>query len=219
MRVAVIGETVAASLFGTEEPIGADLQINSVPFRIIGVLERFGTDLHGTDRDNEVVVPISTAMRRLTNADTIGMARLLIDNPAQLEDVAHQIAGTLRQLHGLAPGEPDDFAVMTPVQVQHMVGLAQQIFSVFLPLIAGVSLLAGGVVAATLMLGAVNERVAEIGLRRAVGAIPADIRLQFLLESAVTTLCGGLLGLAAGLVGSQITPAGGTSATSCPGMS
>ena len=125
------------------------------------------------------------------------------------------MAETLRELHGLAPGQQDeelhgeasgqrdDFTVMTPVQVQRMVGQAERIFFVFLPLIAGVSLVAGGVVAATLMLVAVNERVAEIGLRRAVGARPADIRLQFLLESVVTTLGGGLLGLITGIVISQ----------------
>jgi len=203
-RVAVIGETALASLFGAADPIGADVLIDAVPFRIIGILERFGTDLHGMDRDNEVVVPISTAMRRLTNTDTIGMARLLIDDPARSEEMAHQVADTLRQLHGLAPGQPDDFAVMTAVEVQRLVGQAEQIFFVFLPLIAGVSLLAGGMVAATLMLVAVNERIPEIGLRRAVGALPADIRLQFLFESAVTTLTGGLLGLAMGLAGSQV---------------
>jgi len=215
-RIAVIGETVAASLFGAEDPIGADLQINSVAFRVVGILERFGTDLHGMDRDNEVVVPISTAMRRLTNTDMISSAKLLIADPARSEETAKQVADTLRQLHGLTSGEQDeelhgiasgqrdDFTVMTPVQVQRMVGAAEQIFFVFLPLIAGVSLVAGGVVAATLMLVAVNERVAEIGLRRAVGARPADIRLQFLLESAVTTLGGGLLGLVAGVAISQV---------------
>ena len=215
-RIAVIGETVSASLFGTEDPIGADLQINSVPFRVVGILERFGTDLHGMDRDNEVVVPISTAMRRLTNTDAISSAKLLIADPARSEETAKLVAETLRELHGLAPGQQDeelhgeasgqrdDFTVMTPVQVQRMVGQAERIFFVFLPLIAGVSLVAGGVVAATLMLVAVNERVAEIGLRRAVGARPADIRLQFLLESLVTTLGGGLLGLITGIVISQV---------------
>lgn len=202
-RVALIGETVAVALFGTSDPIGGELLINSVPFRVIGVLERFGTDLHGMDRDNEVVVPISTAMRRLTNTDAIAEAKFLIDDPARSEEIAHQVADTLRDLHGLAPGQPNDFAVMTPVQVQHMIGQAEQIFFVFLPLVAGVSLVAGGVVAAALMLAAVNERVAEIGLRRAIGARPSDIRWQFLLESAATTLVGGLLGLGVGLLASS----------------
>src|SRR5262249_7297679 len=202
--VAVIGETVATSLFGNGDPIGADVLIDSVPFRIIGILERFGTDLHGMDRDNEVVVPITTAMRRLTNVDTIGMARVLIDDSSRAEEIAGQVRATLRRLHGLTPGQPNDFAVMTPVQAQQMIGMAERIFFVFLPLIAGVSLVAGGVVAATLMVMAVNERVAEIGLRRAIGARPADIRLQFLLESAVTTFAGGLLGLVVGIAISEL---------------
>ncbi len=203
-RVAVIGETVARKLFGDGDPLGADVQIESVPFRVIGVLERFGTDLHGMDRDNEIVVPISTSMRRLVNANTIAVAKLLVDDPARAEATAGEVRRVLRERHGLPAGQPNDFAVLTSSQAQRMMATVERVFFVFVPLLAAISLVAGGVVAATLMLSAVSERVAEIGLRRAVGARPADIARQFVLETAVTTVCGGLAGLALGAVGSAI---------------
>jgi putative ABC transport system permease protein len=197
-RVALVGETVVRELFRGEDPLGAEILVGSVRFRVIGILEPLGTDAHGMDRDNEVVIPISTAMRRVLNVDTIRGARLLVKDPALVEETARQVRQILRERHALTSGQPDDFTIITPIQVQRMVGKFQRVLFVFLPLVAGLSLLAGGVVAASLMLASVNERVGEIGLRRAVGARPDDIQLQFLLETAVTTLGGGLLGLALG---------------------
>lgn len=203
-RVAVIGETVVRELFGTEDPIGGDLQINSVPFKVVGVLESWGTDLHGMDRDNEIVVPITTAMRRLANADTIGGAKVNVVDPAEAETVAREIRRVLRERHGLAEGQADDFRLMTPIEVQQMVGWVTRILNVYLPLVAVVALLVAAIVAASLMLVSVNERTAEIGLRRALGARAEDIRLQFLLETAAITLCGGLAGMVVGYIGAQM---------------
>ncbi len=203
-RVALLGETVVRELFGDEDPLGAEILIGSVRFRVIGILEPFGTDAHGMDRDDEVVVPISTAMRRLLNVDTIRSARLLVADPAAVEETAREVRRILRERHAIASGRPDDFSMVTSVQVQKMVAKVQRVLFVFLPLVAGISLLAGGVVAASLMLASVSQRVSEIGLRRAVGARPGDIQLQFLLETAVTTLGGGLVGLVVGAVGAQV---------------
>jgi len=203
-RVALIGETVARELFGDEDPLGAEILIGSVRFRVIGILERFGTDVHGMDRDDEVVVPISTAMRRLMNVDTIRAAKLLVKDPSRVEETAREVKRLLRERHAIAPGQPDDFTVITSLQVQQMVGRVQRVLFLFLPLVAGISLAAGGVVAASLMLASVSERVGEIGLRRAVGARPLDIQLQFLLETAVTTLGGGLGGLVLGTAVARI---------------
>jgi putative ABC transport system permease protein len=203
-RVAVLGETVVRELFGNEDPLGAEILIGSVPFEVIGVLEPFGTDAHGMDRDDEVIVPISTAMRRLANADTIHTAKLLVSDPATLEGTAREVRRVLRERHALASGQPDDFRIITPVFVQGMMAKVQRILFLYLPLVAGISLAAGGVVSATLMLSAVNERVGEIGLRRAVGARPGDILAQFLLETTLTTLGGGLVGLVVGAVGAQM---------------
>lgn len=197
-RVAVIGETVARRLFGDEDPIGADIQVGSVSLRVIGVLEPFGTDLHGMDRDDEVIVPLTTATRRMMNVDTILAGKLLVRDAGQVESVALEVKRILRERHGLAAGQRSDFSLITAVQVRKMVGTVQRVLFVFLPLVAGVSLLAGGAASAAVMLASVSARIAEIGLRRAVGARPADIRLQFLMETAVTALTGGVLGIGIG---------------------
>lgn len=200
-RVALIGETVRTALFQQEDPIGGEILVGAVPFRVIGLLEPFGTDVHGMDRDNEVVVPITTMMRRVMNVDTISMARLLVRDASQGEAAATAIRAALRERHAIADGRRDDFTMVTPVEVQHMVSGVQRAITLYVPLVAGVALLVGGIVAATLMLVSVNERVGEIGLRRAVGARPEDIRLQFLVETASTTAIGGLAGVAIGYAG------------------
>jgi putative ABC transport system permease protein len=197
-RVAVIGSTVARKLFGEDDPIGGELLIGPVSFRVIGLLERFGTDLHGMDRDNEILVPISTIQRRVMNVDTISVARLMVKDPSRNEETANAVRAALRTRHALAEGAPDDFSIMTAVEVQKMVATIERVLYLYLPLAAGVALLVAGIVTATLMLASVNQRVGEIGLRRAVGARPEDIRLQFLVESAITTLGGGVLGVLLG---------------------
>jgi len=140
-------------------------------------------------------------MRRLMNVDTIMAAKLLVRDPGRMEATVEEIKGLLRERHTLGEGEPDDFRIFTPIAVRQMVSRANRVFSLFLPLIAAVSLLVGGVVAATLMLLSVSQRVGEIGLRRAVGARARDIRLQFLLETAAVTLVGGLAGVLVGVLG------------------
>ena len=199
-RVAIIGQTVADQVFKGEDPIGSDIQIGSVPFRVIGVLERWGTDPHGMDRDNEIVVPITTLMRRLTNVDTITGAKLTIARTANDDDMVKQIREILRTRHSLASDQPDDFSILTASEVRQMMASVERILSLYLPLVAAISLLVGGIVSASLMYASVNERVAEIGLRRAVGARTQDIRLQFLVETAATTVCGGVGGIVLGYV-------------------
>jgi putative ABC transport system permease protein len=197
-RVTIIGETVAKELFGNDDPIGADIQIGAVPFKVIGILEPWGTNPHGMDRDNEVIVPISTLMKRLTNLDTISGAKFLVSDPARVEDMKVQMREILRERHGLSAGQPDAFTIITPAQTRKMVKEIQRVIFYYLPLVAAMALLVGGIVSATLMLSSVNERVAEIGLRRAIGARPEDIRLQFLLETVITVLVGGLAGIVIG---------------------
>ncbi len=150
------------------------------------------------DRDDEIVVPISTAMRRVMNVDVIRAVKLVVRDPARVDETAKEVARLLRERHGLVAGQPSDFTLLTSSAVQRTVRKAQRVLFLYLPLVAGISLLAGGMVAATLMLSSVSERVGEIGLRRAVGARPRDIRFQFLVETAVTALGGGLAGSAIG---------------------
>ena len=203
-RVAVIGDTVARTLFGQADPLDAEVRIGAVPFRVIGVLEPFGSDMHGMNRDNEIVVPISTLMRRLTNVDAIAAARLLVKDPGREEENARQIGRILRARHALGSDEPDDFRIVTTVEVRQNIAFIRRVLMLYVPLAAGIILLVAGIVAATLMLSSVNERVGEIGLRRAVGARPEDIRLQFATETAVTILTGALGGLLVGYVAARL---------------
>jgi len=158
-RVAVIGDTVARTLFGQADPLEAEIRIGAVPFRVIGVLEPFGSDMHGMNRDNEIVVPISTLMRRLTNVDAIGAARFLVKDPGREEENARQIGRILRARHALGPDEPDDFRIVTTVEVRKNIAFIRRVLMLYVPLAAGIILLVAGIVAATLMLSSVNERV------------------------------------------------------------
>ncbi len=198
-RVAVIGATVARTLFPGEDPVGGEIQVGSVPFRVTGVLEPLGTDIHGMDRDNEIVVPISTAMRRVMNVDTLRAVKLVVRDPARVDATADEVRRALRERHGLAEGQPSDFSLTTSAGVERNVAQVRRVLFLYLPLVAGIALVAGGTVAAALMLGSVAARVPESGLRRAVGARPRDIRLQFLVETAATALAGGALGALVGV--------------------
>jgi putative ABC transport system permease protein len=174
-----------------------------VQVKVIGILESFGTDIHGMDRDNEILVPISTLMRRLTNVDAINSAKLMVKDAAAQEQAARDVRRVLRARHALSGDQPSDFTIVTSVQVQQVMGTIQRVLLVYLPLVGGIALLVGGVVAATLMLASVNERVGEIGLRRAVGARPEDIRAQFLLETALIIVAGAAAGIVLGYFGAQ----------------
>ena len=194
-RVALVGETLVREVFQGADPIGLQLRVGTIPFEVIGVLDSMGIDPHGWDRDNEVIIPVTTMMRRVMNVDYVQSAKILTDDPGEMESAVLAIEGLLRERHALAEGVPNDFSMITPVQVREMVGSMNRIFTLFLPLLAGVSLLIGGIVVANLMLMGVNERRGEIGLRKAVGARGRDVWIQFLLESALGTLVGGVLAL------------------------
>jgi len=203
-RVALIGVTTARELFGNDDPIGQEILVNHVPLQVIGVLEPFGTDLHGMDRDAEIVIPISTMMRRVMNVDTISAAKLLVRDPSQVDDARRAMKRVLRARHGTPEGRPDDFNVITSVMVQRTLAKMQRVIGIYLPIAAGIILLVSAIVAATLMLSSVNARISEIGLRRAVGARVEDIQLQFVLETAATMLLGGILGVALGSVLAEV---------------
>jgi putative ABC transport system permease protein len=191
-------------LFGNDDPIGSEILIDSAPFTVLGVLEHFGTDFHGMDRDNEIVVPVSTLMRRLANVDSIALAKLKIQPSCDLSAVAAATRLALRNRHGLTAGQPDDFNLLTPMEIQKMIGKIRRILSLYLPLASVVVLLVGGMIAAALMVSSVNARTGEIGLRRAVGALPGDIARQFLIETTLSLVAGGVIGIAIGLIGSEL---------------
>lgn len=200
-RVALVGVTVAQSLFGDADPTGAEIRIGAVPFRVIGVLEPFGTDMHGMDRDNEIVVPVTTLMRRLTNVDAINAARFSLAAGADPDSVAEGVRTALRGRHAIARGQPDDFRLVTSVEAQRTLAFMTRILLLYVPLVAAVIVLVGGIVASAVMLASVNQRIGEIGLRRAVGARPEDIRWQFVGETAVVVVAGGIGGIVLGYAG------------------
>jgi putative ABC transport system permease protein len=203
-RVALVGTTVVRELFGSRDPLGEQILVGNVPFRVLGILEPLGTDIHGSDRDNEINVPITTLMRRLLNVDYIAAAKLIVRDNGQTAETVKKISGILRERHQLAPAESDDFSILTPVQAKEMVAQAVKIFTLYLPLIAIMAMLIGGVIVANLMLISVNERTGEIGLRKAIGARSSDILWQFVTEAGVVALSGGLAGILLGLAGVRL---------------
>jgi putative ABC transport system permease protein len=197
-RVALLGSKTAEALFPDESPIGKRIQVANAPYRVLGVLESVGVGPHGDDRDVAVHIPITTLMRRLLNVDTIGAAKLMISSTDVLEDTADRIAEILQERHALAIDEVDDFAIYTPVQVQGLIKDANRVMTVYLPAASGIALLVAGIVIANIMLIGVRERIAEIGLRKAVGATNRQISGQFLLESVAVTVVSGALGVGIG---------------------
>jgi putative ABC transport system permease protein len=199
-RVALIGHRLSEMLFGENgDPIDKDILIGSVQFRIVGVLEPAGIDPHGEDRDEDVFVPITTAMRRLNNTEYVGIAKLVVSNHEQVESDAEQVAAILREQHDIAEGEDEDFAIYTSKFVGRMVEQANRVLNVYVVAAGIIVLLVAAIVIANIMLVVVRERVAEIGLRKALGATEQNITFQFLSEVVAVTLVSGVLGIGLGL--------------------
>lgn len=203
-RVALIGTKIVKELFEGVDPVGAQIRIGSVPFTIKGILEERGIDPHGSDLDMNVIVPITTLMNRVMNVDYIAGAKLEVADASKTEEIAVKITTVLRERHSLSSEETNDFHLMTPVLVKEIIAKMNRVFTLFLPLISGIALSVGGVVIVIIMLMSVSRRVSEIGLRKALGARSKDILFQFLLETSVVSLFGGMLGLAIGLGGAWI---------------
>ncbi len=202
-RVALIGQDAASELFGDVDPIGERVRVGSVPFEIVGVLEIGGVGVHGTNTDDVIFVPVTTAMRRLMNVEHISSAKLHVRDASQMGATERAIEDVLRGRHQLAKGAPNDFSMITPVLVQEMVESSSRTFTLFLPLVSAIAIGVGALIIASLMLVSVNERRPEIGLRKAVGARARDIQAQFLFESTAITVVAGLIGLVVGAVASQ----------------
>ncbi|MFI7540467.1 ABC transporter permease [Actinoplanes sp. NPDC049599] len=191
-RVAVLGAGVADQLFGDRDPIGRQITIGGVRFRVIGTFERLGQSL-GVDRDNEVHVPI-TAAQRLLGTDRVDGLAIRAPDRERINTLGANVVATLSERH------PDsDFSAVTQEQILGVLGDILGVLTGVLAAIAGISLLVGGVGVSNIMLVSVRERTREIGLRKAVGARPRDIGLQFLLEAVLLTTIGGVIGMALGI--------------------
>jgi putative ABC transport system permease protein len=198
-RVALIGTNLKDALFADTDAIGEEIQIDSVPFEVVGILDPLGIDPHGDDRDMDVYVPISTAQRRLVNSDIIGNGKLVVGNADNVEQDAEQVAEILRKRFQIADGQPDTFRIYTSKFAGKAAIKAKRMLGVYIMVAAVVVLLVAAVVISSIMLVVVRERISEIGLRKAMGATRGSIAMQFLFESTVVSLVAGAVGIALGL--------------------
>lgn len=202
--VCVIGQTVATNLFGDEDPISKTINVNAVPFKVIGVLQAKGFSATGQDQDDFVVMPITTAQKRITGQDWLDDIFFSANSRMEIPEATRQIIGVMRERHHLRAGEDNDFNIRTPEELIRTQLAAANIFMWFLGLVASLSLLVGGIGIMNIMLISVTERTREIGIRLAVGATEQDIQLQFLSEAMVMSLIGGAFGVLAGVIGAFV---------------
>ena len=198
-KVALIGKTTARTLFGDSDPLGQIIRIKSAPFTIVGELGAKGMSMGGSDEDDRVLVPFTSAMIRLSGGTTFRAFHVQTVTPQLLPEVQNQIIELLRQRHRIGEGRDDDFIVRTQEEISDMATQTSRTMTVLLGAIAGVSLLVGGIGIMNIMLVSVTERTREIGVRMAVGARGRDILLQFLIEAITLSLLGGVIGILGGV--------------------
>jgi len=203
-KVCVIGRTTATQIYGNESPIGQILRIKNVPFTITGVLTPKGLSPQGVDQDDIVVMPYTSAMKRVIGGTTLRNINVQMGDPGQIAAAQQQIISLLRQRHNIRPGRDDDFTVRTQQEIAEAATATSRVMTVLLGAIAGVSLVVGGIGIMNIMLVSVTERTREIGVRMAVGAHGTDILTQFLIEAVTLSSVGGLIGIICGIGASRI---------------
>ncbi len=209
-RVALLGRTVAENLFGDEDPVGKTMRIRNSPYMVVGVLGSKGQSLDGRDQDDTVLVPLSTAQRKLFGNYFVGSVRLIqvqASNAEAMDSVEKSMNGLLRQRHRIREGADDDFTVRNLTAVAQSAAETTRVMSMLLGAIASVSLLVGGIGIMNIMLVSVTERTREIGIRMAIGARERDILLQFLFEALMISLAGCLIGIGVGVGGALLVQA------------
>jgi len=194
-KVAVLGTTVAAKLFGSDDPVGRRLRIGSQPFTVVGVLASKGSSAMGDDQDDVVMVPLDTAINRLSRGRYMGSIEMSAVKEEYMDAAQAEITTILREAHRLAEGATADFDVMNQSQIIETASATSKTLTTLLAAIAGVSLVVGGIGIMNIMLVSVTERTREIGIRMSVGARRRDILLQFLSESVILSLLGGVAGI------------------------
>jgi putative ABC transport system permease protein len=206
-KVCLLGQTVVDNLFGGVDPMGQIIRIKLVPFTVIGVLAPKGQSTQGQDQDDTIIVPLSTAQKKLFGMQFPGMVRWILVQATESEvmkDVENQINDLLRQRHHIQPKQDNDFTVRNLTEIMSTAEQSANVMSLLLGAIASVSLIVGGIGIMNIMLVSVTERTREIGIRIAVGAKGRDILLQFLIESLVLSLIGGTVGIGIGVAGTLI---------------
>ena len=203
-RVCVIGKTVADNLFAGSDPVGQTLRVRNLPFRVLGILSVKGQSQWGQDQDDTVIVPYTTAQKKMLNITHVQSAMVSAISAEATFTAEKQITELLRQRHKIAPNQDNDFTVRNLTDVAEAADASSKIMTNLLASIAGVSLLVGGIGIMNIMLVSVTERTREIGIRMAIGARSGVIRRQFLIESITLSVVGGIIGVMLGIGASII---------------
>jgi putative ABC transport system permease protein len=203
-KVALIGKTVADNLFAGGSAVGQRVQLRNVPFDVIGVLQPKGQTSSGNDQDDVILVPYTTANTRLSGRNFIPQILVSANTPGEIPAAQLEVRAIIREAHKLTLGEEDDFTVKNQTELAEAAEGTTKVMSLLLAAIASISLLVGGIGIMNIMLVSVTERTREIGIRMAIGARGRDVLTQFLVESIVMSLLGGLVGLGLGVGGAMI---------------
>ena len=204
-KVALVGQTVVSNLFGSTDPVGQSIRIKGVPFTVDGVLEAKGQSPTGQDQDDVVLLPISTATKKVlgtnqANARSVGAIMVQARDAKLMTQAQEEVTSLLHQRHHIQPGQDDDFTVRNLTEILSAQETSARIMSILLGAIASVSLIVGGIGIMNIMMVSVTERTKEIGLRLAIGARKHDILTQFLVESMTLAVIGGAIGILLGLL-------------------
>ena len=202
-KVCVIGRTTATQIYGNDDPIGQVLRVKNVPFTITGVLTPKGLSAQGVDQDDIVIMPYTSAMKRVAGGTTLRNINVQVGDANQMDGAQKQIIDLLRQRHNIRPGRDDDFTVRSQQEIADAATATTNVMTGLLGAIAGVSLLVGGIGIMNIMLVSVTERTREIGTRMAVGAHGRDILTQFLIEAISLSSVGGILGIIIGIAAAK----------------
>ncbi|HYR29498.1 MAG TPA: ABC transporter permease [Thermoanaerobaculia bacterium] len=203
-KVAVLGKTVADQLFPGTDPVGREIQIRNVPFTVAGVLTAKGQTASGSDSDDVVLIPYSTAQSALSGRSFIPQILASTANEGDIAAAQDEIRVLLRESRRIQEGEPEDFTVRNQNDLAEAASSSTKVMTMLLAAIASISLLVGGIGIMNIMLVSVTERTREIGIRLAIGARGSDVLTQFLVESIVMGVLGGMIGLAGGYAGAKI---------------
>ena len=205
-RVLVIGQTIADNMFAGGDPIGQTIRVQNLPFRVVGVMVRKGQDAQGRDQDDVAFSPYTTVQKKILGSPRLQIAYVSAVSPDATYTAQQQITELLRQRHKLNANDPDDFTVRNMSDIAEAANQTNNTMTMLLACIAGVSLLVGGIGIMNIMLVSVTERTREIGIRMAIGARSSAVRSQFLIESVVLSLTGGLFGILLGVAVSLSIP-------------
>lgn len=210
-KVCVIGQTVVTNLMGEgTNPIGKTIRINSIPFKIIGMLDKKGQNTFGQDQDDIIIAPFNTVQKRMIQTLNVNMILASGISSEVIDDATKEMEPIMREMHKLAPSDDNDFTIRTQQDIANIFGSISKVLTILLASIASISLVVGGIGIMNIMLVSVTERTREIGIRLAVGAKSRDVLMQFMIESIFISIIGGAIGIMLGiLISNAVSKFGG----------